>query len=32
MDAIETKTHEVLKSWELENKELCLHHTIGIKK
>ena len=32
-DAIETKTHEVLKSWELENKELCLiHHTTGIKR
>ena len=27
----ETKTYEVLKSWELENKELCLHHTTGIK-
>ena len=26
------KTHEVLKSWELQNKELCLHHTTGIKK
>ena len=31
-DAIETKTHEVLKSWELKNKEFCLHHTTGIKR